>query len=455
MRLAFTLLVSILASLMSPRAAAAAADAQPLPHANLIVLDNQIMTPVTSGFIGDAIRRSETDGAACLIIMLDTPGGLLESTREIVKAIMNARVPVVVFVAPPGARAASAGVFITLSAHVAAMAPSTHIGAAHPVTMGEGEGIKPLVPQENQPPPTTDTMSRKVMNDTVAWIEGIARARGRNVDWAKRAVTESVSIGEDEAVKLRVVDFIAANTDDLLAKLNGREVALPDGTRRLATQGVRLDTIAMNWVQRVLAVVVHPNVAYILMMLGILGLIFEFTTSTFGFSGVFGLICLLLAFYAFHVLPVNYAALALILLGLGLIIAEVKIVSHGLLAIGGTISLVLGSMLLFESPAPSLRVSLPLILMTVGTMAAIVLLLVWRAVRAQAWPAATGAAGMIGETGKAATALSPDGQVFVHGEIWNATATEPIEQGSAVRIVQVDGLHVTVEPIKVETRGGA
>lgn len=417
-------------------------------HVNLIQIDNKIITPVTARYIDSAIARSENERAECLIIVIDTPGGLLESTRDIVKRIMNANVPVVVYVSPSGARAASAGVFITMAAHVAAMAPSTNIGAAHPITMGDSEGVDRMLPKDGKTTPTLSTGNQKVLNDTVAWIEGIARTRGRSVEWAKKSVVESVSIGEGEALNLKVVDLIAANKDELLAKIDGREVTLQGRTVRLATKGARLDTIEMHWAQRLLSVVVHPNVAYILMMLGILGLIFEFTHSGTGFSGVAGLICLLLAFYAFQVLPVSYAALGLIILGLGLLIAEIKIVSHGLLAIGGTIALLLGSLLLFESPAPELRVSLSLILATVVTVTAIILFLVWNAVRAQTRPELAGVSAMIGEAGKAMTDMDPDGHVYVHGEIWSATATVAIPAGAPVRVVNVEGLHLTVEPIE-------
>lgn len=421
-------------------------------HVNVIKLDNQIITPVTSQYIQEAIERSERDGAQCLVIELDTPGGLLESTRDIVKRIMNATVPVVVYVAPPGSRAGSAGVFITLAAHVAAMAPSTNIGAAHPVELGGGDGgLKRLLrsgdenKDEKEP---ADTMTQKIVNDTVAWITGIAQARGRNADWARKAVTESVSVTATDAVKEHIVDLEAADLTDLLGKLDGREVVLPSGTATLQTRSAAVERIPMRWTQRLLAAVVHPNIAYILMMLGVLGLIIEFTHPTYGFSGIAGLICLLLALYAMQVLPVNYAAFGLILLGLALLIAEVKVVSHGLLALGGVAALIVGSLLLYESPSPEMRVSPLVILPAVATLAAIVLFLVWRAVRSLALPVATGAAGMVGLTGTAATDLFREGQVYVHGEIWSATATEPVEQGGPVRVLAIRGLRLTVEPVE-------
>ena len=431
---------------------AIAAGPVPQGHVNLIELDNQIISPVTAQYIEDAISRSESDGAVCLIIELDTPGGLLESTREIVKRFMNANVPVVVYVAPSGSRAGSAGVFITLAAHVAAMAPSTNIGAAHPVLMGgEDEGLKKILRPGDQDGKTTETanpMMQKIINDTVAWITGIARARGRNVEWARKAVTESVSVGEDEAVKEHIVDLVARDVPDLLNKLMGRKVELKDKTAVLFTHDVTIVKMPMRWTQRLLATVVHPNVAYILMMLGILGLIFEFTHPTFGFSGIAGLICLLLALYAFQVLPVSYAAVGLILLGLGLLIAEIKVVSHGLLAVGGMIALILGSLLLYESPSPVIRVSLAVILTVVFTLSAMILFIVWRAVAIQSQPVVTGMAGMVGEAGEAATVLAPEGQVFVHGEIWSASATSAVRKGEAVRVRRVDGLCLIVEPLK-------
>ena len=432
-------------------ALAAAAPATPPPHVNLIELDNQIISPVTSHYILDAITRSEQDGAVCLIIELDTPGGLLESTREIVKRLMNAEVPVVVYVAPSGSRAGSAGVFITLAAHVAAMAPSTNIGAAHPVLMGgEDEGLKRILRPGEKDGKTTESanpMMQKIINDTVAWIAGIARARGRNVEWAKKAVTESVSVGEDEAVKERIVDLVARDVPDLLAQLMGRKVELKGKSAVLFTYNATVVRMPMRWTQRLLAAVVHPNIAYILMMLGVLGLIFEITHPS-GFSGIAGLICLLLALYAFQALPVSYAAVGLILLGLGLLVAEIKVVSHGLLALGGVIALILGSLLLYESPTPVIRVSLAVILAMVSTLSAIILFIVWRAVAIRSQPVVTGMAGMVGEIGEAATDLAPEGQVYAHGELWSATATAAVRKGGAVRVLRVEGLHLTVEPLK-------
>ncbi len=450
-------------------------------HVNVIELDNQIISPVTQQYIVDAIARSESDGAVCLVITLDTPGGLLESTRAIVKRMMNARVPIAVYVAPSGSRAGSAGVFITLAAHVAAMAPSTNIGAAHPVVVGGGGGpVKKLIKRirrvvEAEDPGTPklkkkgrdaeqadqepkieeetveeteqDPMAQKIINDTVAWITTIARARGRNEAWAAKAVTESFSVTETEAVQERIVDFVAADLPELLAKMHGLTVELSGVRVELQTRGAQPVRRPMSPRQQFLATITNPNIAYLLMLLGTLGLIFEFTHPGVGFPGIAGLICLLLALYAFQTLPVSYVAVALLILGLTLLIAEIKIVSYGLLAIGGVLSLTLGSLMLFESPDPSVRVSLQVIVPTVATLAAIILFVAQRALRAQAHPVSTGAQGLVGEVGTATTDLRPDGTVFVHGELWSASSPRPARKGEKVRVVRVEGLRVIVEPL--------
>lgn len=439
------------------------------PHVNLIELDNQIISPVTAQYIDRAIARSESDHAVCLIIKLDTPGGLLESTRTIVKRIMNAGVPVVVYIAPSGSRAGSAGVFITLAAHMAAMAPSTNIGAAHPVTVGgdggedlfkkiskqaeqgKGEagkttGTSGTAGKGSEAEESVDPMADKILNDTVAWVTAIARTRGRNVEWAKRAVTESVSVGETEAVKENIVNFVAADVPDLLTKLNFRTVQIQGKPVVLTTANAKVIEIPMTLRQKVLATVVHPNVAYILMMLGILGLIFEFTHPGVVFPGVAGLICLALALYAFQVLPVNYAAVGLIVFGLILLVAEIKVTSYGLLAIGGIVSLTLGSLMLFDSSETSIRISLGVVGSMVITLAAITLFLVQRVIHSRTYPVATGRQGMIGLEGEALTDLNPGGMVFVHGETWSADSPVPVLKGQKVRVTQLDGLRLTVEP---------
>ena len=436
-------------------------------HVNVIELDNKIISPITQQYIVSAIQRSEQDAAVCLIIKLDTPGGLLESTRGIVKAIMNAKVPVAVYVAPMGSRAGSAGVFITLAAHVAAMAPSTNIGAAHPIAIGQGKSpmkrlIRRFRPDDDDEEETeeiveeaSDPMTDKIMNDTIAWITTIARTRNRNTDWAKQAVQKSVSATEREALEQNIVDLIARDVPDLLRQMDGRTVTLIDTPVELATAGASIVEIPMSRRQQFLAVVTNPNVAYLLMMLGTFGLIFEFTHPGIGFPGIAGLICVLLAMYAFQTLPISYAGLALLVLGLGLLIAEVTVISGGLLALGGVIALTLGSLMLFESPNPNLQVSLGVIVPTVVILSGIIFLLVQKALRAQTQKVTTGAAGLLGAVGKAATDLSPEGQVFVHGEFWQATSTHSVAKGTKVRVMKVDGIHLLVDALNEKTDAGA
>jgi membrane-bound serine protease (ClpP class) len=436
-------------------------------HVNVIELDNQIISPVTQQYIVEAIERSESDGSACLVIKLDTPGGLLESTRAIVKRMMNAKIPIVVYVAPSGSRAGSAGVFITLAAHVAAMAPSTNIGAAHPVNVGGGGGpVKKLIKrvkrfaedeskskksdqkkieEETIEEEERDPMAEKIINDTVAWIATIARAHGRNEEWAKKAVTESFSVTETEALKERVVDLIATDIEDLLVQIDGRTLEVAGASVELHTANVSVVNLPMSKRQEFLAIITNPNIAYLLMMLGTLGLIFEFTHPGIGFPGIAGLICILLALYAFQALPINYVAVALVVLGLVLLIAEIKVVSHGLLGLGGVISLTLGSLMLVESPDPNLRVSLNVIIPTVLTLAAIILFVVQRALSAQHQRIHTGVQGLLGEVGVASTDIDPDGKVFVHGELWNASSQRPIRKGEKIRIIRVEGLQLLVE----------
>ncbi len=432
-------------------------------HVNVIELDNQIISPVTQQYILESLARSEREQAACLVLMLDTPGGLLESTRAIVKGLMNAKIPVVVYVAPSGARAGSAGVFITLASHIAAMAPSTNIGAAHPVEVGGGGGpvkklirrikrvvkdgsAKPEKPHEEEVVEEEENpMSEKILNDTVAWITTIAKARHRNPEWAKKAVTESVSVTEEEAVKEQIVDLIAKDLEELLRKIDGWPVETAAGAATISTVRASVVRLPMTARQRFLAVVTNPSIAYLLMLLGTLGLIFEFTHPGIGFPGIAGLICLILALFAFQALPINYAGLALMGLGVLLLIAEVKVISHGLLTLGGVVALTLGSLMLVESPEPALRISLSVIVPMVVTLTALVLFVVQRAVRAQSQPVATGPQGMIGELGVASTDVHLEGKVSVHGELWDAVSTSPIKQSERVRVVSVKGLQLTVE----------
>ncbi len=392
-----------------------------------------IINPATAKFIIGSIDQAVKEGGQCLIIELDTPGGLMDSMRNIVKKMLTSPIPVVVYVGPSGARAASAGVFITMAANIAAMAPSTHIGAAHPVTLGEGKESK--------------TMSEKIVNDTVSYIKTIAQTRGRNVEWAENAVRKSVSITEDEALKLKVIDLISPDLQDLLAKIDGRVVKFDGVTRTPLTKGVQPRSIKMSWRYKLLDTISNPTIAYILLMLGIYGVFFELSNPGAILPGVVGGIFLILAFYALQMLPVNFAGLALILFAIILFIAEIKVVSHGLLAVGGVISLFLGSMMLFESPTEYMRVSLSVIIPAVLVSAGFFIFAVTKAIRARLTKPTTGMEGLIGEIGTASTPIAPEGKISIHGEFWNATSDQKIEAGEKVRVIGVMNLKLKVERI--------
>lgn len=395
-----------------------------------------IINPPTAKFIIDAIDEAIRQNAQCLIIHLDTPGGLMESMRLIVKKELASTIPIIVYVAPSGARAASAGVFVTMAAHIAVMAPGTHIGAAHPVTLGGGEGKE------------SKTMTDKIVNDTVSFVKSIAKTRGRNVDWAEKAVTKSVSITDEEAVKLNVVDFISPDLQSLLNKIDGKVVKFDGVARTLHTKGIKPQPIQMSWREKLLDIISNPQIAYYLLMLGGMGIFFELSTPGAILPGVVGGIFLILAFYALQVLPVNYAGLALILFGIILFIAEIKVVSHGLLAIGGVISLFLGSLMLFQSPAEYMRLSLSVIVPAVLVTSGFFIFAMTMAIRARLKKPTTGLEGLIGETGIVAIPLSPEGKVSVHGEFWNAVSDQPIEKGEKAKVIGVTHLKLKVKKLE-------
>ncbi len=397
---------------------------------SLVQIDG-VISPVTLRIISGALDRAEADGSQALIIQLDTPGGLERSMRSIVQRLLNAGIPVVVYVAPTGARAASAGVFITMAAHIAAMAPATNIGAAHPVALGGGQIDKET--------------AKKIENDAAAFARTIATERGRNVEWAEKAVRASVSATEREAVRLKVVDLIAENASDLLTKIDGRTVKTHKATVRLRTADAPVKKVDIGWRDRFLAVITDPNIAYILMMLGMLGLFFELSSPGVVLPGVIGGICLLLAFFAFQSLPINYAGLLLILFGIALLLAEIKVMSHGVLTIGGAIAMILGSMMLFDAPEVGLKISWWVIVPTVATTTGIFAFAVGAGVRALYRKPTTGYAGMVGQVGLARSALAPTGEVFVQGELWRAVAEgESVGPGERVTIVGAEGLTLKV-----------
>ena len=415
-------------------ASAGGADVAPV---DLIKIEGAI-SPVTLRLVESALDRARLDGAQALVIQLDTPGGLERSMRAIAQRILNAEIPVIVYVGPTGARAASAGVFLTLAAHVAAMAPATNIGAAHPVAIGGGGDKESM---------------KKVANDAAAFIRTVALERGRNADWAEKSVRQSVSITEREAVRLKVVDLVADSVPDLLAKIDGRTVKTTRGTVTLATRTAVVKPIEIGFRDRVLNVITDPNVAYVLMMLGMLGLFFELSNPGVILPGVIGGISLILAFFAFQSLPINYAGLLLILFGIALLVAEIKVVSHGILAMGGIVAMALGSLMLFDSPDVGFRISWWVIAPTVGATAGLFLFVVAAGMRALKRRPLLGASGMIGETAVARGPLAHDGQVAVHGELWNAIAEgDPVPDGAPVRVVGVEGL--TLKVVKAGEPGG-
>jgi len=398
---------------------------------HLIEIDAPI-TPVVAEYIIKSIDRAAKADVEALIIQLNTPGGLVDSTQQIVMKMMVSEVPTVVYVAPSGGRAASAGVFITLAANIAAMAPTTHIGAAHPVQM-EGK--------------MDETMEKKAVNDLAAFMRGIAEKRGRNAKWAEDAVRNSVSITETEALENKVIDLVAQDVPALVKAMDNRTVDMVLGKRTLRTSGVEVETMSMGFRDKLLGIVSNPNVAYILMILGFYGLYFELSNPGAIFPGVAGAICLILAFYALHTLPINYAGLMLIILAMALFIAEAFITSHGVLGVGGTIAMLMGSVMLIDSPAPALQISWAVIVPVVGLSALLFIITVTVAIRVHREKTDTGREGLIGRQAEARSDLDLTGQVFVHGEHWNARSSEPVQKGEKVTVVGIEGLTLIVRKL--------
>jgi membrane-bound serine protease (ClpP class) len=383
--------------------------------------------PATATFLTRGLEKAEDRGAVLVIVRLDTPGGLASSMRTMVKSILNSRVPVVVYVSPQGAGAASAGVMVTVAAHVAAMAPGTNIGAAHPVTAGGKDMEK--------------TMTKKVVNDMASYGRGIAQQKGRNAEWVEKAIRESVSITADEAVKKNVVDLVAKDVDELLRLLEGREVTLREGKIVLKTAGLAKTRYEPGVRDRILKTISDPNIAYILMMIGLAGLYFELSHPGVIFPGVIGAISLILAFYSFQTLPVNYAGLLLIALAIIFFIMEIKVTSYGALSLGGLISLTIGSIMLFEDLKVSLKLMAPTVVL-VGGFFVIVSSLAFRAYRTQP---KSGKDGLVGEIGLVKEDIDPEGLIFVHGEYWRAIAEERIEADEKVEVEGAEGLILRVK----------
>jgi membrane-bound serine protease (ClpP class) len=403
--------------------------AQPV---HVISIDATI-NPATADFIHESVRRATDDNAQCLVIRLNTPGGLLKSTRVIVTDLLTAPLPVVVYVSPAGSQAASAGVFVTMAGHIAAMAPGTNIGAAHPVTMQGGE--------------KDSIMNEKATNDAAAFIRTISERRHRNIAWAEKAVRSSISITESEALRDSVIDLVASSVSELLENIDGKQIILDRGTITLHTRGASVVEREMDWKHHLLDVLSDPNIAYVFFLLGIYGLLFELYNPGSVLPGVVGAISLVLAFYSLHTLPINYAGLALIVIGIILFILELKIASYGLLSVGGAIALLLGSIMLIdsESSLEFVRISWSVIVPSVLLSVLFFVFAIGMGVRAQRRKPTTGVEGLVGEIGETLTPLTPDGQIRVHGEIWKACATDPpIEPGAHVKVTRVENLLLIV-----------
>ncbi len=400
-----------------------------------VTIDGTI-NPASAEYLHKSIGLAAERNGECLIVHLNTPGGLLKSTRVMVSDILESKVPVIVFVSPAGAQSASAGVFITLAGHIAAMAPGTNIGAAHPVSLQGGQDT---------------TMIEKATNDAAAFVRTIAEKRHRNIAWAEESVRKSLSITETEALKAGVIDPIARNADSLLLYLDGKTVETAQGPRTLHTKGATVEQWDMSFTDRLLDVLSDPNIAYILMLLGIYGLLFELYNPGAILPGVVGGISLILAFYSFHTLPINFAGLALILFGIILFIADIKIVSHGLLSIGGVIALVLGSVMLVRSDSALefVQLSFSVILTCAALSLLFFMFLVGVGVKALRSRLSTGQEGLVGEIGDALTILNPEGRVRVHGELWNAVSQSGvIRQHAKIRVVKMEDLTLRVEEVK-------
>ena len=405
-------------------------------HVHVITVDGTI-NPASADFIHEAILKAQNDNAECLIINLNTPGGLLKSTRIIVTDILTSQIPIIIYVSPAGSQSASAGVFITLAAHIAVMAPGTNIGAAHPVTLGEQKD---------------SVMLEKATNDAAAFIRTISEKRKRNIQWAEDAVRKSISITETEALKQNVIDTIATDIHELLRIVDGKEIQTANRLVVLHTANASIITTEKSFQQKILDILSDPNIAYILMMLGIYGLLFELYNPGSILPGIIGFICIVLAFYSMHTLPINYAGLALILFGIVLFLLEIKIVSHGLLTIGGVVSLALGSIMLFQTNSliEFVSISWEVIVITVILTLLFFLFAIGMGIRAQKRKPTTGIQGLVGETGEALSDLKPDGTVKVHGEIWNAISLDgTLKKGTKIKVEGIDNLKLTVH--KLET----
>lgn len=464
---AIRLTIALLLSLVAVNAAPETAAERVVVRVNV----DGAIGPATADHITRGLEHAEEQGAEAVILHMDTPGGLATSMRDIIQDILASPVPVVVYVAPSGARAASAGTYILYASHVAAMAPGTNVGAATPVQIGGGMPQRPEGPapggQDEGPeqppaedgnggggqqrpapePPAKPTVADKAVSDAAAYLRSLAQMRGRNVEWAEKAVREAASLGAQDALEQNVIDLMAPNVEALLAAIDGRTVGMPEGERTLETRGARVDLFETDWRTELLAVITDPNIAYLLMMIGIYGLIFEFINpGTLG-PGIIGAVALLLALYALNVLPVNYAGLGLVLLGVGLMTAEVFAPSFGVLGVGGAAALAIGSVIMFDTGSPHFEISLAVVAGVVATSLAFFMIVLGLVIRARGRPVVSGRQQMVGSPAEVVDWSGKEGRVRIHGETWRASGNVSFAPGQRVRVAGLKGLTLDVEPL--------
>ncbi len=410
------------------------------------------IAPASADYLLRGLAKANADGAQLVVIEMDTPGGLDTSMRAIIKAILASKVPVAAYVSPQGARAASAGTYILYASHIAAMAPATNLGAATPVELAPAGGDTPATPDKSgarpADAPSGDAKTRKVVHDAAAYIRGLAELRGRNGEWAERAVREAVSLSASEALKLKVVDLVATDLGDLLKQLDGRTVQVAGKPVTLDTAHATVERVAPDWRSRLLAVIGDPGIAYILMLLGIYGLIYEFSNPGMLFPGVVGGICLLLGLFALQVMPISYAGLGLMILGIVLMISEAFVPSFGALGLGGIVAFVIGSVMLIDTDLPGYGVPLALIVPVAVTTALFSFFVAGMAIKARARPVVTGAEELIGAIGEALEDIEHEGWAHVHGERWRVRSRVPLKRGTPLRVRTRHDLILDVEPCK-------